>query len=73
MPISSILRECAEIDYIVRGEGEETILGLIRTLKITATCNTWTGSHGGMETRSSPIVRAHRFKISTNIAWAGNY
>ncbi len=28
-----ILRECAEIDYIVRGEGEETILGLIRTLE----------------------------------------
>jgi anaerobic magnesium-protoporphyrin IX monomethyl ester cyclase len=28
-----ILRECNEIDYIVRGEGEQTILGLIRTLE----------------------------------------
>ena len=28
-----ILRECKEIDYIVRGEGEQTILGLIRTLE----------------------------------------
>ncbi|HKJ39356.1 MAG TPA: radical SAM protein [Anaerolineales bacterium] len=29
----SIMRECDEIDFIVRGEGEETILGLIRTLE----------------------------------------
>ncbi len=28
-----ILRECGEVDYIVRGEGEQTILGLIRTLE----------------------------------------
>ncbi|MCI0555782.1 MAG: B12-binding domain-containing radical SAM protein, partial [Anaerolineae bacterium] len=28
-----ILRECSEIDYIVRGEGEQTIVGLIRTLE----------------------------------------
>ena len=28
-----IMRECNEIDYIVRGEGEQTILGLIRTLE----------------------------------------
>ena len=28
-----ILRDCNEIDYIVRGEGEQTILGLIRTLE----------------------------------------
>jgi len=28
-----ILRECPEIDYIVRGEGEQTILGLIGTLE----------------------------------------
>ena len=29
----SIMRECPEIDFIVRGEGEETTLGLIRTLE----------------------------------------
>ncbi|HSM70258.1 MAG TPA: radical SAM protein, partial [Anaerolineales bacterium] len=28
-----IMRECSEIDFIVRGEGEQTILGLIRTLE----------------------------------------
>jgi len=28
-----ILRECSEIDFIVRGEGEQTTLGLIRTLE----------------------------------------
>jgi len=28
-----IMNECDEIDYIVRGEGEQTILGLIRTLE----------------------------------------
>ena len=28
-----ILRECSEIDFIVRGEGEETIVELIRTLE----------------------------------------
>lgn len=27
-----IMRECSEIDFIVRGEGEQTIVGLIRTL-----------------------------------------
>lgn len=32
----SIMRECDEIDFIVRGEGEETILGLIRTLENNA-------------------------------------
>ncbi len=29
----SIMRECSEIDFIVRGEGEQTIVGLIRTLE----------------------------------------
>jgi anaerobic magnesium-protoporphyrin IX monomethyl ester cyclase len=29
----SILRECAEIDFIVRGEGEQTIVELIQTLE----------------------------------------
>ena len=29
----SIMRECSEVDFIVRGEGEETTLGLIRTLE----------------------------------------
>lgn len=28
-----IMRECSEIDFIVRGEGEQTIVGLIRTLE----------------------------------------
>ena len=29
----SILRECSEIDYIVRGEGEQTIVELINTIE----------------------------------------
>jgi len=29
----SILRECRDVDFIVRGEGEPTIVGLIRTLE----------------------------------------
>jgi len=29
----SIMRECTEVDFIVRGEGEQTIVGLIRTLE----------------------------------------
>ncbi|HAV77747.1 MAG TPA: magnesium-protoporphyrin IX monomethyl ester cyclase, partial [Anaerolineae bacterium] len=29
----SIMRECGEIDFIVRGEGEQTIVGLVRTLE----------------------------------------
>ncbi len=29
----SILRECRDVDFIVRGEGEQTIVGLIRTLE----------------------------------------
>lgn len=29
----SILRECHAVDFIVRGEGEQTIVGLIRTLE----------------------------------------
>jgi len=29
----SIMRECDEVDFIVRGEGEQTIIGLIRTLE----------------------------------------
>jgi anaerobic magnesium-protoporphyrin IX monomethyl ester cyclase len=32
-----IMHECSEIDFIVRGEGEQTIVGLIRTLENNGT------------------------------------
>jgi anaerobic magnesium-protoporphyrin IX monomethyl ester cyclase len=56
----SIMRECAEVDYIVRGEGEETILELINAIEDHISIKTI----DGVTWRNDDEVTANRSRTS---------
>jgi anaerobic magnesium-protoporphyrin IX monomethyl ester cyclase len=65
----SILRECAEIDFIVRGEGEQTIVELIQTLENNTSLEkvdgiTWRNGHQIIPNRSrAPIQNLDTYRL----------
>jgi radical SAM superfamily enzyme YgiQ (UPF0313 family) len=69
-----VLGECAEIDYIVRGEGEEIVVNLVKAIaegRMPAERDTVKGSRSSRTASRLPPRRIRRSRTSTALTPTG--